>query len=132
MDLRLPVDKKAPSAARLAVQRTLVDYLAPRAMQNLQLLVSELVTNSLRHADLPDDGWIEVEVSLSPQTIRVDVVDPGSGFEVSKSMQTRDNGPGGWGLLLVDRIARQWGVINDGVCRVWFEISSDDPFITAQ
>ena len=47
------------------------------------LLVSELVTNSVRHGGLRPDQEIELTVQASPNHLRVEVAEPGEGFEVT-------------------------------------------------
>jgi anti-sigma regulatory factor (Ser/Thr protein kinase) len=87
------------------------------------LLVSELVTNSVRHGGLRPDQEIEVTVEASPQRLRVEVAEPGEGFEVAPGPRPRREGPaGGWGLFLVDRLSSAWGVESNGVTKVWFEL----------
>jgi anti-sigma regulatory factor (Ser/Thr protein kinase) len=84
------------------------------------LLVTELVTNAVRHAGVGPDGLLRMEFRLWPQSVRVDVTDPGIDFA---RIRPRSSGSGGWGLVLVDRIASDWGVgrRTSGTC-VWFEV----------
>jgi anti-sigma regulatory factor (Ser/Thr protein kinase) len=87
------------------------------------LLVSELVTNSVRHGGLRPDQEIELKIEASPQRLRVEVAEPGDGFEVAPGPRPRREGPaGGWGLFLVDRLSSAWGVEGNGVTKVWFEM----------
>ena len=118
LDLRLLADTGAPSDARRSLaplRSTVPDPVLERA----ELLMSEVVTNSVRHAHLGPRDTIEVHVHGSPSLIRVDVVDPGPGFEPFGHEPTSR---GGWGLWLLDRLATRWGVEQDGVTRVWFEL----------
>jgi anti-sigma regulatory factor (Ser/Thr protein kinase) len=88
------------------------------------LLVSELVTNSVRHGGLRPDQEIELTVRASPERLRVEVAEAGTGFEVEPGPRPRRAGPaGGWGLYLVDRLASAWGVESNGLTKVWFEMS---------
>jgi anti-sigma regulatory factor (Ser/Thr protein kinase) len=115
---------RGPAAAQAA--RSALMALEPRldrpVLEDVRLLVSELVTNAIRHADTPIDGDVELAVSIVHGRIHVEVADTGPGFEP----QPRDDEmtrPGGWGLYLVDRIADRWGVAaRDRMNRVWFEI----------
>jgi anti-sigma regulatory factor (Ser/Thr protein kinase) len=90
------------------------------------LLVTELVTNAVRHAGVGPEQPVRVGLRLSPRRVRVEVTDPGSGFA---RVRPRSNGDesGGWGLLLVDRIADRWGVwpTQSGTC-VWFEVRPEE------
>jgi anti-sigma regulatory factor (Ser/Thr protein kinase) len=89
------------------------------------LLVTELVTNAVRHAKIGPEQSLRVELRFSPRRVRVEVLDPGPGFTRTRA-PSRGDEFGGLGLLLVDRIADRWGVNRtaSGTC-VWFEIRSD-------
>ena len=92
-------------------------------LDQAMLLVSELVTNSVRHGGLRPDQEIEVTVRASPHHLRVEVVEPGEGFELAPTRLPRRGIPaGGWGLYLVDRLSSAWGVEGSGVTKVWFEM----------
>jgi signal transduction histidine kinase len=86
------------------------------------LLVSEIVSNSVRHARLDEADAIQVRVRGSNSMLHVDVVDPGPGFDPQRLPSARPNG--GWGLRLLDRLATRWGVDRNHVTRVWFELTS--------
>jgi anti-sigma regulatory factor (Ser/Thr protein kinase) len=87
-------------------------------MQIVVLLVSELVSNAVKHAA---SNSIAVRCAVTPQCVRVEVADQGPGFAL-------DPGPinpsrvGGWGLHLVDELSSRWGVADGPGSRVWFEI----------
>jgi anti-sigma regulatory factor (Ser/Thr protein kinase) len=110
----------AASAARSALM-PLDDRLEPSALDDIRLLVSELVTNSVRHATDDGDGTVGLEVNLEPDRVRVEVTDEGSGFEPKPRTAARSQ-PGGWGLYLVDKLADRWGVSRNGFTHVWFEM----------
>ncbi|HYH52244.1 MAG TPA: ATP-binding protein [Acidimicrobiia bacterium] len=117
----------APSVARHAVAG-LAPYLDRGVGENAELLVSELVTNSVRHAGLPEDASIEFTVRASAEVLMVEVADAGRGFDHASAVRPRAvagiEEPSGWGLFLVDRIADRWGAVQmDGETRVWFELS---------
>lgn len=124
---RFAVDPRAPQLARRFV-RCLDGALTPQAFENLELLVTELVTNSIRHGGLAETGWITLQLELLPAAVRVEVRDPGRGFDPAHrpapSGQVRGSG---WGLYLVERLARRWGVHHDGETRVWFELPTAGP-----
>lgn len=120
MILRLAPTLRAPAEARGAVER-LAHRLRPKECEALQLLVSELVTNSVRHARLGRREWIDVQIELHPEAVRVTVSDPGRGFE-PPSRTPRPHDTDGWGLFLVERVADRWGVNSDGRTQVWFEL----------
>jgi anti-sigma regulatory factor (Ser/Thr protein kinase) len=118
--VRLPATARAPAEARRAVAR-LGPALDERELQALRLLVSELVTNSVRHAGLDPDDHIDLHVAVAPEAVRVSVTDPGGRFEAGLERRPRSGQPSGWGLFLVQCLADRWGVHTDGQTRVWFE-----------
>jgi anti-sigma regulatory factor (Ser/Thr protein kinase) len=111
--------------AGLAARRALLDRngALPRAVRDdVLLLMTELVTNSVRHADGGPDRMVHLELRQRPGEVRVAVCDEGPGF-VAEVKALSSDGSGGWGLFLVDRIADRWAVTSTttGTC-VWFEI----------
>ena len=120
IDLKLRPTPGAVPDARRALD-ALDDEVSSQTLEDLRLLVSELVTNSVRHAGLHEAQTIELKVKLMPETVRVEVNDQGTGFEPTPR-GARSDDQSGWGLYLVSRIADRWGVSSDGVTRVWFEL----------
>jgi anti-sigma regulatory factor (Ser/Thr protein kinase) len=121
IDLRLRADANSPAEARRsleALRPALNDLLVDDAV----LLVSEIVSNSVRHASLDETDAIEVRVRGSHSKLRVDVMDPGPGFDPERIRPVEH--AGGWGLRLLDRLATRWGVERDDTTRVWFELTS--------
>jgi anti-sigma regulatory factor (Ser/Thr protein kinase) len=91
----------------------------------LLLLVSELVTNSVRHAGLQDDERIRVRARADAVCTYVEVCDAGRSGEVPDRRERPADAlePGGLGLMLVDEMADRWGVHrDDGETCVWFEL----------
>jgi anti-sigma regulatory factor (Ser/Thr protein kinase) len=120
--LTLSGGAEAVGAARQALVAH-QDALPAAVRDDVVLLLSELVTNSVRHAPVGPDSSLRVEGERSPRRVRVSVIDPGDGFEGVPSRPEFDRA-GGWGLFLVDRLADRWGVCRgDAETRVWFEIS---------
>ena len=115
----------AVTAARLALSE--LDELVEETLAfDIRLLVSELVTNSVRHAQIGPDDSIHLKVSVGDERVRVEVADGGPGFvpppEPDPTAEdARDNG---WGLFFVTQLADTWGVA-DGEGQVWFEIQRD-------
>jgi anti-sigma regulatory factor (Ser/Thr protein kinase) len=112
---RFRSDPMAPGKSRTAL-RMLNGHLDPQVADDVRLLVSELVTNSLRHTGTSD---IELEIWGSDDVVHVDVVDAGGGFDRPEA--PRPGEASGWGLFMVDRLADRWGVETEGETRVWFE-----------
>jgi anti-sigma regulatory factor (Ser/Thr protein kinase) len=115
--------ESGPAAAAWARNALLPldDRIESAVMEDLRLLVSELVTNSVRHSQMPANDHVELGVSVDSGTVRVEVCDSGSGFEPRPRDPDRTR-VGGWGLLLVDKLADRWGVASNHLTRVWFEI----------
>jgi anti-sigma regulatory factor (Ser/Thr protein kinase) len=105
--------------ARLEALRGAVD---DDLLDDLRLLVSEVVTNSVRHADAGPNDAVGLHVVAEPTRVRAEIVDAGGGFEPPVRAPAAGAGSG-WGLFLVERVADRWGVDHlDGHTRVWFEI----------
>ena len=88
---------------------------------DVRLLVSELVTNAVRHAELMPGDLIRLVVYAGDSVLRVEVHDPGGGF-VPLEPAPDPTRPSGWGLYLVAELADRWGVESDGSTHVWFEL----------
>jgi serine/threonine-protein kinase RsbW len=91
-------------------------------IDDMQLLVSELVTNSLCHAGLGADDVVRVTASLDNGSLRLEVENPGVAGDVAA--RPPGAGGGGFGLQLVAALADRWGVVRDGRTRVWVEMAS--------
>ena len=117
--VELSPDVLAPGHARRALER-LGHRVAADVVERLKLLVSELVTNSVVHAGLSARDRIAVAVAVAPASVRVEVCDPGPGFEAPAAPELYD--VCGRGLMLVDQVADRWGVARGELTRVWFEI----------
>jgi serine/threonine-protein kinase RsbW len=120
------VVEAAPSAAREArhavASRGLVDS---QKEPTLLLLVSELVSNSVRHAGLREDERIRLRARSDLRCAYVEVCDAGRSGDIPAKRPDSDVlEPGGLGLMLVDEMADRWGVArsDDETC-VWFELA---------
>ena len=117
-ELALPPSRRIGASVR----RALEDLDLPQAaLEEAQLLASELVSNSIRHARLSRFDDVKVTCSLSGTTLRVDVFD-GSKTPLSPLAGSIRPSPGaesGWGLYLVDHIASRWGSMPG---RYWFQL----------
>jgi len=113
----------AASSARHALY-AIEGRVDPAVMEDVRLLVSELVTNSVRHSGIQNHDRVHMQVQVSESTLRVEVADPGQGFEPQPRDMDRSR-PGGWGLYLVDQLADRWGVGRNHLNRVWFEMDHD-------
>ena len=123
--LRLPAEPGAIPLARQAIER-LEPVLEHALMVNLRLLVSELVTNSIRHAHTPAWASVDLQATVFADRVRVEVGDQGPGFD-PRPLDPERESASGWGLYLVDQLADRWGVTRTGGTRVWFEIDRERP-----
>jgi anti-sigma regulatory factor (Ser/Thr protein kinase) len=110
---------ETPALARHELEGWLPDSLGDSHRGALRLLVSELVTNSVRHVTGSKQP-VELAVRIGSRTIRVEVRDGGSGFRPGKPEPR--GAEGGFGLYLVERMASRWGVDTRDGTRVWFEL----------
>jgi anti-sigma regulatory factor (Ser/Thr protein kinase) len=114
----------AATAARLALDN-LDAELDPVLAQDLRLLVTEAVKNSVQHAGVGPEDSIGLKVAVHADVIRIEVNDDGPGFEPDASRPSEDEVTG-WGLFLIDQLAERWGVVRDGGTTVWFEVGRGD------
>ena len=120
LTLRLSPGPEAIPAARQALDG-LGGLLERTVWEDLRLLVTEVVTNAVRHGS--KRGPLTISVSVEEAKVRVEVSDCGRGFSPPEAPMPRVDGTGGWGLQLVDRVATRWGVkVEDSTC-VWFELA---------
>ena len=117
LTLRLSGGPTAPARARTALCS--LDRSFAELRDDVHLLVSELVSNSVIHAGA---DHIELRATADPRVVRVEVSDPGPGFDERDRREPSHNGGGGFGLFLVEKVAHRWGTKRDDSTRVWFEI----------
>jgi anti-sigma regulatory factor (Ser/Thr protein kinase) len=111
----------AARCARRAVRDALSGELPEQKLDDVELLVSELATNSIRHAGCGEAAEISMEADIRDDCIRLRLCDEGDGFEDVEPAPDPARG-GGFGLMLVDKLADRWGIArNDSFC-VWFEV----------
>jgi anti-sigma regulatory factor (Ser/Thr protein kinase) len=122
IDLRLLPEPQDITTARHALDR-LAGLLPPEKLEEVRLMVSELVTNSILHAGLSPDERISLTVRVSKGSVSGRVCDPGSGFEAPKEPHPRPDLRGGWGLPILERVSDRWGVERNNHTCVWFEIN---------
>ena len=119
VELSIPLSELAPRAARLVLAEV-IDVSEP-ALSVAQLLLSEVLSNSVRESRLAPNSPMRVRVWTDPGTIRIEVEDAGFGFTLppSPGQLSEDS----WALYLVSYLADQWGIDRSGnATRVWFEI----------
>ena len=121
--MRLGSGPDAAAEARRAIAGLRAD-LDPPLMETLRLLVTELVTNSVRHTECDS---LMLRVAIGRAAVLTEVTDEGPGFDAGAALKGElpdaHDPDSSWGLFLVQRLARDWGVKKDGASkRVWFEL----------
>jgi anti-sigma regulatory factor (Ser/Thr protein kinase) len=115
---QFPPADDAPAQARAALE-VFDQILSPEVLEDLQLVVSELVTNSVKFGPKRP-----ITLALTVGTegrVQGEVIDQGDGERAKIEMTAEPTIAGGWGLHLVDQLAVDWGV-TEGSTHVWFEI----------
>ena len=122
-EVAIPLGVQAPGVARGAVAEWLADQVAPGVLETALLLVSELVTNSVRHSGVPEGEDVVVRVDLWRDGCRLEVEDPGRDGVIAPQPHDLLNG-GGMGLNLVQMLSERWGVVRaaEGPTRVWAQL----------
>lgn len=110
----------APGTARAMLDELLTGRLCADDLFDVSVLLSELVTNAVRHAGAGEEETIVVHVAVAPTVLRVEVCDQGPGFQPPIVPRSRPHG-GGNGLVLLARMSNDWGVATDDGNCVWFE-----------
>jgi anti-sigma regulatory factor (Ser/Thr protein kinase) len=123
LDVELARGPEAPSDARAAVRELCRECdVSSSQRSDLVLLVSEIVTNAVMHSEDRRREPFRLTATLDERMIHVALADSGYGLE-----REAKHGAGGYGLYLLDKLARDWGVerVGDqsGVTRVWFELA---------
>jgi anti-sigma regulatory factor (Ser/Thr protein kinase) len=91
----------------------------PHVIEAVAVAVSELATNCVRHAGTD----FSVDVDKTPDRLRVEVADDGSGTPTMRSPEPSELS--GRGLLLVRELSDEWGVEPSRERpgnRVWFTV----------
>jgi anti-sigma regulatory factor (Ser/Thr protein kinase) len=116
--LSLPPVPSACQVARAAVRDRFTDALSREAIADLELVVSELVSNAVEHGR----GTVRLDVDHDGQRLHGFVTDGGDGFDYARPSADADQ-PRGRGLTIVDALVTRWGIRN-GRTHVWFNIAS--------
>jgi anti-sigma regulatory factor (Ser/Thr protein kinase) len=120
MQVSVPAGAAAPAAARRALRGWLGARGSDRVLIDAPLVLSELVSNSVRHAGLPDTALVRISAELAVGVLRLEVEDPGTAGSVVQRSPDDDRG-GGFGLNIVDALAKRWGVQRNGATLLWAE-----------
>jgi len=91
-------------------------------LSDMQLLVTEIVANGVRHGGVDEDGEIDLRVDVGTDRVRVEMRD--TGVQADPRVRAPDlGGGGGFGMVLVARMSRAWGVDHEPNVVMWFELA---------
>ncbi len=116
----------AAKAARGAVESILGGwgYDDPDLVDDVVLIVSELVTNAVRHA--PDDEVPQLHLESRPHALRIGVSDGAAIRPLIRELS--DTAESGRGMRIIAALASRWGVDDQGRGkRVWVEMDRPRP-----
>jgi serine/threonine-protein kinase RsbW len=127
LKVSLPLDRRGPRAARTVVEG-LRARIAPSVLDDAQLVVSELVSNAVRHSGASAGGVVVLCVELTGTTVRLEVADPGGGGVIAPRSPDLEHG-GGFGLHVVRALSERWGLeqVAAGGARVWADLPRVPP-----
>ena len=122
-EVAIPLGVQAPGVARSVIAQSLANHVAPSVLETALLLVSELVSNSVRHSGVPEGEDLVVRVRLWHDGFRLEVEDPGRNGVIAPKPPDLLRG-GGMGLHLVQTLSERWGVTRaaEGPTCVWAQL----------
>jgi anti-sigma regulatory factor (Ser/Thr protein kinase) len=116
----MPASAESVPHARELATRVAAELMGEDQLSKLHLVVSELVSNAVRHSRASDP----VRVAMTPKDdfLCVQVTDGGQGLVPRPGAISTEPGAG-YGLFLVEQLTRRWGMTREqGRTRVWLEI----------
>lgn len=121
VSMELDVTPRSAALARRFTYATCAEWnIDPERADAVALVVSELVTNAIVHAE----SRSTLRLRLAPTALRVEVVDHGAG--APNPRQAADDDEHGRGLLLVAAYADTWGIDPGGNGKiVWAELAAN-------
>jgi anti-sigma regulatory factor (Ser/Thr protein kinase) len=118
LSLSFPREPDSVPAARAALAN-FEGHVASSRLYDASLCLSELVTNAIQHPEAEGDE-LHLELRLTDESLRVQVVDPGGGFQPGPPTEGEERG---WGLFIVDQLSTRWGTEPGEQTVMWFEIA---------
>jgi anti-sigma regulatory factor (Ser/Thr protein kinase) len=124
--ISIPGGDAAPDRARRHTLAQLDGGVSDLRASDAAVIVSELVTNSVVHANVGRHQDLLLELTRVDNYLRIAVTDPGSELE-PRLLPADPARAGGFGLRLVDHLSSAWGVTRDaaGTTRVWCDLRLD-------
>jgi two-component sensor histidine kinase len=125
---RINAEDDGPARARAIVDRELGSVVPRRTLEELELMVSELVTNGIKFGAKGRHESLTLDLCIDDR-VRCEVISPGPPFVAGEAIRRHR-----WGLNMVAALAERWGVqrVSKGT-QVWFEtrptseLFADDP-----
>ncbi len=113
--------QSVPAARRFAT--TVLRGTPSEILEAIELMVSELATNCIRHTD----SGFDLTIIRSGGDIRVEATDHAGGTPTMRSPKPTD--PSGRGLKIIDMLSAGWGVQSGSGAgkTVWFTVSTSSP-----
>src|SRR4051812_23380671 len=130
VETRLALDVGAPSAARIVVMQVLGERVAAPVLERAKLVMSELVSNSVRHSGPSADAAVTVRVRQLDGGLWLEVEDPGRN-DIVAPHAADPRALGGFSLHIVQALSERWGSerARTGRTRVWAQLG--DPAVSA-
>ena len=122
--MEVPATAESAQRVRETLRRRLGGAVDEHRLGDVELILTELMTNSVRHAGVPAGDPLQVRVTADAEVLHLEVEDRGRTGEVRRRVP---HAGGGMGLNLVDQLAREWGVRRDANTTVWVELPITTP-----
>lgn len=110
--LRIPAKAEYITLCRLALTGLgQLRGIGDDTMADLKLALTEAVSNSVRHAYGPEgDGSVDVRYELHPDSLGIEVVDDGAGFDpaATEPGESEELSEGGLGIAIIKSIADEF------------------------
>jgi serine/threonine-protein kinase RsbW len=106
--LRIPARAEYIAVARLALSGLAdIAALSEELLADLKLALTEAVSNSVRHAYAGGGGFVSISYELSRNTLGIEVVDDGAGFDPERPtpLEGEELTEGGLGIAIIRTIA---------------------------
>lgn len=117
----------ALNARRTVVSELVALEVDATLVEEAEIVISELVSNAVRHAKALPDGTVQVSWTVRDGVVEVAVTD-GGGPTTPRPAPASTWSANGRGLRIVRSLAREWGVKEDeDRCTVWVELGSPSP-----
>jgi anti-sigma regulatory factor (Ser/Thr protein kinase) len=103
------------------VREELSGRVPEAVLPDIELLVTELVANGVRHGGADAHSALRLLLEQRRSALRVEVINPDREGTVARREPDLAGG-GGLGLHIVERLSSRWGVRHDPRTAVWFEL----------